>query len=187
MIERQNQHLVAGVRELYQRLQNNDGWIGPQLGNLDEGRPATHQILEALGIQSRDDIGNDAEGYEDTPCISELQSPVDVPMGFLASSSPLGQGTDVPRPPLAFAHSTVISHRLHKSQHSVAMLPPTYLPSVAKTGVFTDDGSRFPPLMPAVKANMDLTFGSHCGPSADMVIQNIPLSHSLPSSAAPWA
>lgn len=130
---------------------------------------------------------DDAEGSENTMCISELQSPVDVPMGSSASSSPLGQDTDVPPPPLAFAHSTVKSHRLHKSQHSVAMISPTYSPSVTSTGVFTDDGNRFRPLMPAVKASMNLTFGSNCGDSADMVVQKIPLSHSFPSLAAPWA
>ena len=187
MIERQNQHLVAGVRELYRRLQGNDSWIGPQLGNLDDGLPTTHQILEALGVQSVSENWNDTEGSEDTPCISELQSPVDVPMGTAASSSPLDQRANVPPPPLAFPHSTVLSNRLHKLQHSVAVLPSTYLPSITETGVFTDDGDRFPPLMPAVKVNRNSTLGSNCGPSADMVTQNITLPQSFPSSAAPWA
>lgn len=186
MIERQNQHLVAGVQELYQRLQSNDGWIGPRLGNLDDGKPATHQILEALGVLSMNEKWENTEGSEDGPCISELQSPVDAVMGTPASLS-LCQRANVPPPPLAFAHSTVLSNRLHKLQHSVAVLPSTYFPSITETGVFTDDGDRFPPLMPAVKVNMNLTLGSNYGPSADMVTQNITLPQSFPSSAAPWA
>lgn len=49
MLERQNRQLVAGVQELYRRKQSKEGCIGPQSDNLDDGIPAIHQILEALG------------------------------------------------------------------------------------------------------------------------------------------
>lgn len=162
MIERQNHHLVAGVRELYQRLQNNDGWIGPQPGDLDDGRPATHQILEALGIQSMDETPR-SWSYSPRGCAYRFSC-------FVISSWSGYRCT-----PSSTGICTFDGHIAPASQITAfcSHASPNLSPSVTKTGVFTGDGNHFPPLMPAVKANMNLTFGSNCGTSADMVIQNM--------------
>ncbi len=113
MIDRQNKQLVAGIQELYRRMQSKGGGIGPQLDN--HGMPGTHQILEALGVLYTNEKWDETEGPEGTPRISELQPPVDVSIGTLASSFPRYQRVYVQLPPLAFVHSTLLSNRLRES------------------------------------------------------------------------
>ncbi|KAK5077451.1 Fluconazole resistance protein 1 [Exophiala xenobiotica] len=49
MLESQQAQLIAGLRELYRRIQNGQGWVGEPLKERAGGTPLTHDILEALG------------------------------------------------------------------------------------------------------------------------------------------
>lgn len=166
-------------------MQSKEGWIGPQLDNLDHGMPATHQTLEALGGLYMNEKWDITEGSEGTPRISELQLPVDVPMGTSALTSRLCQRAHVPPLPLLFAHPTIISNRLRKLQRSVPtsqripMLPSTCPSPATETGLFTDDGDRFPPAIPAVNSHMILIFGPNCHPNGGMTLRYITLAQSF--------
>ena len=52
MLERQHIQLTAGVQKMYKHLSKGDGWPGANLEDVSDhdGRPPTHQILEALGV-----------------------------------------------------------------------------------------------------------------------------------------
>ena len=66
LLERQQAQLVAGLRELYNRLQDDKGWPGSPLPKVQDGHPLTHDILEKLGLlhSSSDNAGN-YEGFEE--------------------------------------------------------------------------------------------------------------------------
>ncbi len=50
MLEQQQTQLVAGLRELYRRLQQHEPWPGPALLAESGGHPLTHDILHRLGL-----------------------------------------------------------------------------------------------------------------------------------------
>ena len=50
MLEQQQSQLVAGLRELYIRLQTGQGWPGQPLREAQNGHPLTHDILERLDL-----------------------------------------------------------------------------------------------------------------------------------------
>lgn len=54
MLECQQSQLVAGLQELYRRLQTGEGWIGTPLKESTRGAPLTHDILERLGALKSD-------------------------------------------------------------------------------------------------------------------------------------
>ncbi|KIW15054.1 hypothetical protein PV08_07841 [Exophiala spinifera] len=54
MLESQQAQLVAGLQELYKRVQNGQGWTGPALKETSNGTPLTHDILERLGALKQD-------------------------------------------------------------------------------------------------------------------------------------
>lgn len=54
MLESQQTQLVAGLQELYRRLQSGEGWTGPALRESSRGTPLTHDILERLGALKPD-------------------------------------------------------------------------------------------------------------------------------------
>jgi hypothetical protein len=66
MLEQQQAQLVAGLRELYSRLQHNQGWPGQPLREGPGGHPLTHDILERLELlHSPSENGNNDEGFEE--------------------------------------------------------------------------------------------------------------------------
>lgn len=66
MLEQQQAQLVAGLRELYQRLQTGCGWPGSPLQEAQGGHPLTHDILERLGLlHSAGDGSSNYEGFEE--------------------------------------------------------------------------------------------------------------------------
>ncbi|QDS71401.1 hypothetical protein FKW77_003119 [Venturia effusa] len=67
MLEQQQSQLVAGLRELYRRLQEGDNWPGePLKKNTNGGHPLTHDILERLDLlHSTNDAPIKHEGFED--------------------------------------------------------------------------------------------------------------------------
>lgn len=54
MLESQQTQLVAGLQELYRRLQRGEGWVGSPLKESTRGMPLTHDILERLGALKQD-------------------------------------------------------------------------------------------------------------------------------------
>lgn len=54
MLEQQQQQLVNGLRVLYLRAINNQGWAGPPLKDAAHGFPLTHDILSCLGALKTD-------------------------------------------------------------------------------------------------------------------------------------
>ncbi|CAI6339066.1 unnamed protein product [Periconia digitata] len=67
MLEQQQSQLVAGLRELYRRLQTGDSWPGAPLREAHGGSPLTHDILERLDLlhSSGDGSGNHENFEED--------------------------------------------------------------------------------------------------------------------------
>lgn len=66
MLEQQQSQLVAGLRELYSRLQNGQGWPGQPLREAQSGHPLTHDILERLDLlHPTSDSSSNYEGFED--------------------------------------------------------------------------------------------------------------------------
>jgi hypothetical protein len=66
MLEQQQTQLVAGLRELYSRLQGGQGWPGQPLREAQSGHPLTHDILERLDLlHSTGDGSNNYEGFEE--------------------------------------------------------------------------------------------------------------------------
>lgn len=63
MLERQQAQLVAGLQEMYKRMKSGHGWIGALLDDA-AGHPLTHDILESLGVLTKDGNGT-AETAED--------------------------------------------------------------------------------------------------------------------------
>jgi hypothetical protein len=62
MLEQQQAQLVAGLRELYSRLQTGQGWPGAPLQEAQGGHPLTHDILERLNLLHP--ASDNSEGYE---------------------------------------------------------------------------------------------------------------------------
>lgn len=66
MLEQQQTQLVAGLRELYSRLQKGESWPGQPLREASGGHPLTHDILERLDLlHPTSDSSNNYEGFED--------------------------------------------------------------------------------------------------------------------------
>ncbi|KIW75101.1 hypothetical protein Z517_11872 [Fonsecaea pedrosoi CBS 271.37] len=63
MLESQQAQLVAGLQELYKRMQNGQGWTGAPLKESANGVPLTHDILERLGALKQD--GHSSDVFEE--------------------------------------------------------------------------------------------------------------------------
>lgn len=75
MLEQQQSQLVAGLRELYRRLQEGENWPGkPLKKNAIGGHPLTHDILERLDLlHSTNDMPIKHEGFEDDLSVLQEQ------------------------------------------------------------------------------------------------------------------
>jgi hypothetical protein len=66
MLEQQQTQLVAGMQELYNRLQRGKGWPGQPLREVSGGHPLTHDILERLDLlHPSSDNSSNYEGFEE--------------------------------------------------------------------------------------------------------------------------
>lgn len=66
MLEQQQTQLVAGLRELYSRLQKGESWPGQPLRESSGGHPLTHDILERLDLlHPTGDNSSNYEGFEE--------------------------------------------------------------------------------------------------------------------------
>lgn len=65
MLEQQQGQLVAGLQDMYKRLQSVQGWTGPALPEAN-GHPLTHDILAALNLlESKHDGSGEPEVFEE--------------------------------------------------------------------------------------------------------------------------
>ena len=64
MLENQQSQLVAGLQELYKRVQNGQGWTGSPLKETSHGGPLTHDILERLGALKQENH-NEGDRFEE--------------------------------------------------------------------------------------------------------------------------
>jgi len=66
MLEQQQSQLVAGLRELYRKLQAGENWPGAALDGVHDGHPLTHDILERLDLlHASPDSPIKQEGFEE--------------------------------------------------------------------------------------------------------------------------
>ena len=66
MLEQQQSQLVAGLRDLYSRLQNGQAWPGQPLREAQSGHPLTHDILERLDLlHSTGEGSSNYDGFEE--------------------------------------------------------------------------------------------------------------------------
>ena len=66
MLEQQQAQLVAGLQEMYRRLQNGERWPGALLADGPNGHPLTHDILARLDLlHPREDGNHQYEGFEE--------------------------------------------------------------------------------------------------------------------------
>lgn len=66
MLEQQQEKLVAGLRELYSRLESGQSWPGEALRRAQGGYPLTHDILERLNLlHPSGDNNSNYEGFEE--------------------------------------------------------------------------------------------------------------------------
>ncbi|RYO14584.1 hypothetical protein AA0111_g11927 [Alternaria arborescens] len=67
ILEKQQEQLVAGLRKVYSRLQNGEGWPGGPLREAQGGHPLTHDILERLDLlRSKVDSNSNYKGFEES-------------------------------------------------------------------------------------------------------------------------
>lgn len=120
MLEQQQSQLVAGLSELYRRLQEGETWPGkPLKKNAIGGHPLTHDILERLDLlHSANDVPIKHEGFEDD--LSVLQQRC-----FAANGAPPMQRkisiSEESEPGLASDHS---SHGIPSPARTVSFADP---------------------------------------------------------------
>lgn len=166
MLERQQAQLVAGLQEMYKRMQSGRGWIGAP---LDEavGHPLTHDILSSLGVLRRDDYGT-AETAEDVGMMGRqlfgegldlMQSP-----NFIDLESNCRQ-----TPPSRSTFSSAPHQQIHLNEcFSLDGMPPT--PS---------DNSMFS-LSPQHETAFNDRYALNKAASASLTQSAFPAQHPLP-------
>lgn len=117
MLEQQQTQLVAGLRELYSRLQKGESWPGQPLRETSGGHPLTHDILERLDLlHPSSESSSNYDGFEDD-CnrmqqkLLERGAPFTHRRGSVSSDSEHGHtsspsshtGTPITRSSLAYA------------------------------------------------------------------------------------
>lgn len=129
MLERQHAQLIAGLQELYRRMQNGDASTGSRLEVVNHDQPLTHEILEALGVLQ-------PEKWEDTKRVDgtwqefEKQGQDNNGWMYSETTSPSTQAAFTPTSPIietAFPQSAIMLKRLSKYQISLPPLTQTSL------------------------------------------------------------
>lgn len=126
MLERQHAQLIAGLQELYRRIQNGDGWPGPRLEAGNHSQPLIHKILEALGVLQPDEW-EEMESLEATWQDFEKQGQDNTGWIYSETTSPSTQAAFPVTPPslTAFPQSAIMSKRRSKLQSNMAPITQT--------------------------------------------------------------
>jgi hypothetical protein len=144
MLEQQQNQLVAGLQEMYRRLQAGESWPGAPLSDGPAGHPLTHDILSRLDLlHIKEEGAPHYEGFEED-CgrmqqrLVESGAPFIKRRGSFSSDSdhdhehhqhsPRSTGTPISATTIstasvsAPAHQTVFTHPF--ARHSAPMTPP---------------------------------------------------------------
>ncbi len=124
MLERQHTELIAGLHELYRRIQAGERFPSPPLEPAYNGQPLTHKILEALGVLPSDEDWEDGEkavpfegmtwqGLEQDGYAYDVST---------ATTSPITQTPFSPITITPFPQSTIMAKRARKLQDSACII-----------------------------------------------------------------
>ena len=127
MLEQQQHQLVAGLREMYRKLQAGEGWDGSALDTSSGGHPLTHDILEHLDLlQQSPDSPMHLDHFEEEP--ERLQELLirngAARVGRRASLSP-PEDSEPPSPP---SHRAELARTSYSSPDSIYTPPRTATP-----------------------------------------------------------
>lgn len=122
MLVTQRALLVTGVQELYRRLQNGEGWIGPPLEETVTGTPLTHDILARLGALKEEGhvLVKSSEVH-----INALQLKL-IPLGveFMGHEEPFNGNSHIDH-----SHSSTLDQVAQKAPTLGGPFPDTRLPA----------------------------------------------------------
>lgn len=124
MLERQHTELIAGLQELYRRIQAGEPFPSPPLEPAYNGQPLTHKILEALGVLPSDEDLEDGDkvvpfesmtwqGLEQEGYAYDVST---------ATTSPIMQTPFSPITISPFPQSTIMAKRARKLQDSSSII-----------------------------------------------------------------
>lgn len=129
MLENQQSQLVAGLHELYKRVQNGQGWAGSPLKETSHGGPLTHDILESLGALKQENHSESDRFEEDLSAMQ--QRLLSSGAGYMQRSNSTDSDSETDQSPI-FEHM------------------PSRLPEM--TNPFASN--RFPPTPPTISPYM---------------------------------
>lgn len=128
MLESQQAQLVAGLQELYKRVQNGHGWPGSALKETSSGSPLTHDILERLGALKQD--GNATHDTFEEDLNTLQQRLIADGAGFMQRQPSHDSHTDSSAP--SPIYEPVVAHHHHNHHRpnfsnpfNLNQLPPT--------------------------------------------------------------
>ena len=124
MLERQHTELIAGLQELYRRIQAGEPFPSPPLEPAYNGQPLTHKILEALDVLPSDEDLEDGakvvpfesmtwQGLEQEGYTYDVST---------ATTSPIMQTPFSPIAISPFPQSTIMTKRARKLQDSSSII-----------------------------------------------------------------
>ena len=123
MLERQHSELIAGLQELYRRIQTGEPFPCPPLEPTYNGQPLTHKILEALGVLPSEEWedsdkavpfeGMTWQGLEQDGYAYDVST---------ATTSPIAQTPFSPITMTPFPQSTIMAKRARKLQDSACII-----------------------------------------------------------------
>lgn len=124
MLERQQSQLIAGLQELYRRIQAGEAFPSPPLEPGYNGQPLTHKILEALDVLPSEEDWEDGDkavpfegmtwqGLEQDGYAYDLST---------ATTSPIAQTPFSPITMTPFPQSSIMAKRARKLQDSAGVI-----------------------------------------------------------------
>ena len=170
MLERQHTQLIAGVQELYRRVQIGQGCQGEQLQVENYDQPLTHEILEGLGLLQADDW-DDIDGYGGS-CRSFKPEPAEDGLAYTPmANTPLTPAKYSPSIETLFAKSEIMSKRRRGNQGAIQMPQKLTMPPFDMNCVHAADAAAYDRAM-AIQVQMQtgqcLTFDPNILPSIDL-------------------
>ena len=171
MLERQHTELIAGLQELYRRIQAGEPFPSPPLEPVYNGQPLTHKILEALGVLPSEEDWEDGDkvvpfegmtwqGLEQEGYAYDVST---------ATTSPITQTPFSPIAMTPFPQSTIMAKRARKLQDSACIINnnndnnntnDNHKDFVGKDAVLS--------MPPALNTNVPSTYQNHDIPSASL-------------------
>ena len=123
MLERQHSELIAGLQELYRRIQAGEPFPSPPLEPAYNGQPLTHKILEALGVLPSEEWedGDKAVPFEGMTWQGLEQDGYAYDVST-ATTSPIAQTPFSPITMTPFPQSTIMAKRARKLQDSACII-----------------------------------------------------------------